>query len=121
MQNNGRIPLKKGCSPSLLPLRHLIIMITEWPSLELSSFNQIPIPGSTIFMIAVQPNFPFGSITGGLGLVAAFQFYQQRLKEDGTSRKRTHPHLKLTQKNSNFLEFLMLPGFSAGNTGFWIS
>jgi len=67
MLNNGKTHLRSANSPSHLPLKHSIIMITKMLGIERFSYSQTFIPGSSIFMIHAQTHFLYGFTTGGYG------------------------------------------------------
>ena len=121
VQMNGKIPLKKGCFPFLTHHKCLTTMIIEWLGFELVYINQKHIPGFSISTTAAQLNSPFGFTIGGHGLAVAFLCYQVKHMMAGTFGKRTCLLSNLIQKSYNSSEFLMLLGYSAGNTGFMIT
>jgi len=86
--NNGKIHLRKENSPSHLPRKHSITMITKMPGIERFSFTQMFILGSSIFMIPVQTHFLYGSTIGGYGSGAPQLYFLLKPMKDGTSGLR---------------------------------
>jgi len=117
--NNGKIHLRSEAFRSLLPHKHLITMIIEWPGIVHSCTTQKHILGSSIFMTLVQTHSPYGSTTGGHGSDVQQQFYPLKHKKVGLTGRRISLLMPIQKRFSSFV-LSTLHGYSVGSTDYRI-